>query len=230
MLRDLIKAFREDSLMNSILNEFSLMMEDARWMFERLGNSLVSGGHPEEYRQQIYDRDIRINKAERSIRKRIIEHLSLNPGKDLGSSLVLFSAAKDAERLGDYCKNLLEVAILLHGRSYPEALSGRIARMHGRISGLFTQAAMAFSQANSENAVAVMEEVRTISKECDGMVEEIMNGTDDQDAKSAVAATLTARFFKRVAGHISNIASGVVNPVHQIDYYPPNDNAARPSD
>ena len=39
--------------------------------------------------------------------------LSLQSGSGVASSLVLMSVVKDAERVGDYCKNLLEVAQML---------------------------------------------------------------------------------------------------------------------
>lgn len=219
MLRDLLEAFTKDSLMSTILNEFALMMEDARWMFESVGHTLIDGVDPQQYRQQLYERDIRINKAERSIRKKIIEHLTLSPAKDLGSCLVLFSAAKDAERLGDYCKNLSELAALLHGRPYPQRFAPRIGHLHGAIGALFTSTALAMSEARTEHATTVMETARKLSRDCDQLLVEILDGPDDQDAKAAVATAMTARYLKRVAGHISNIASGVVNPVHKIDFF-----------
>ena len=130
--KELFNAFKEDTLMETILNEFSLMIEDGRWMFEVIGDSLLKGEDPEAHKEEIYSRDVRVNKTERSIRKKIVEHLTLNPRNDLGNCLIMFSAAKDAERLGDYCKNLLEVSELLKGRRYPEKWFPPIKDIHGR--------------------------------------------------------------------------------------------------
>lgn len=50
---------------------------------------------------------------ERAIRKQIVERMSLDKGATVPASLVLMSVVKDAERVGDYCKNLLEVDQML---------------------------------------------------------------------------------------------------------------------
>jgi len=42
---------------------------------------------------------------------------------------------------------------------------------------------------------------------------------DEAPCREAIPWALTARYLKRVAAHISNIASGLVMPVHKIDYY-----------
>jgi phosphate transport system protein len=221
MFKDLINAFRGDTLMNGVLADFTAMMEDARWMFDVIGQSLVHQRDPEENKQQVYDRDIRLNQSERSIRKRIIQHLTISPHRDLGTSLVLFSVAKDAERLGDYCKNLQELALLIHGRAYPVQYAPRLQTMHGDIAALFEATSKAFSSADVAAAEATMESAREISRACDQIVEEIMASETTGDARNAVAVTMTVRYYKRVTAHLSNIASGVVNPVHKIDFYKP---------
>ena len=72
-------------------------------------------------------------------------------------------------------------------------------------------------------AEATMDAAREISRQCDQIVEEIMATESTGDARNAVAVTMTVRYYKRVTAHLSNIASGVVNPVHKIDYYKPDE-------
>ena len=217
--KEFINAFKEDGLMNTIINEFSLMIEDGRWMFEEIGESLLRGDSPKNHKQEIYDRDLRLNKTERSIRKKIVEHITLNPRNDLSTCLVMFSAAKDAERLGDYCKNLLEVSELMNGRRYPESFFPHIKASHQKISQFFTRTAKAFAEVDTEDSIKIMEEIRTLTHECDEHIKEINESSDVMKNYEVVTTTLTFRYFKRVAAHISNIASGIVNPVHKIDYY-----------
>lgn len=216
--KNFFDALKEDSLMGDITGQFAEMIEDARWMFETTGGALLEGQDPLEHKDAIYERDIRINKAERSIRKKIIEHLAINPGPDLGTCLVLFSSVKDAERLGDYCKNLLELAILIGEARYPEHYYPRIKSMYGSILNLFPVVSSAFNAVDEAGARQVIEQVTTINKECDAIVEEVIRGADALDARGAVATTLTVRYFKRTAAHIKNIATGLVNPVHKIDF------------
>jgi len=217
--KELINTFKEDSLMNTIINEFSLMIEDGRWMFEEIGESLLRGDSPENHKQELYDRDLRLNKTERSIRKKVVEHITLNPRNDLSTCLVMFSAAKDAERLGDYCKNLLEVSMLMNGRRYPDSIFPHIKSTHQMISQFFTRTAKAFSDVDTEDAHKIMEAIRSLTHECDGHIKEINESQEIMKNYEVVTSVLTFRYFKRVAAHISNIASGIINPAHKIDYF-----------
>jgi phosphate transport system protein len=61
----------------------------------------------EEVKDSIYTRDQSVNELERSIRRKILRHLTIHPGDDVAACLALMSVAKDAERIGDYCKKRL---------------------------------------------------------------------------------------------------------------------------
>ena len=221
MFKEWIRALKEDANMKAMLQEYTAMIGVARWMFETIGKALLDDLDPLRYQQELLAKDQKLNRAERDIRKRIIEHLAFNPGEDLGTCLVLFSGAKDAERLGDYCKNLQEVAIFLKGKPYPDRFLHRVRAVYAAIVAQFEEVAKAFADGDAARAQAVMDQMKHVKKECNDIVGEIMDGPDDQDAKGAVATSLTVRYFKRIAAHISNIASGVINPVHKIDYYKP---------
>lgn len=221
MIMDWIKAFSSGSLMSHILNEYQSMIENARWMFEAIGTSLIDQVSPNEYSEELLQRDKQLNRSERQIRKLIIEHLAINPSDDLGVSLVLFSGVKDAERLGDYCKNLQEVAYFLEGHGLPSDFTTRVSDIFHTIERQFKSTAEAFAKSDVAMARAIMDELVKVKKECNAVVKEVVAWPDDRSPKDAVTTTLVVRYFKRVAAHISNIASGVINPVHKIDYYIP---------
>ena len=222
MFREWLHVFKEDAVMTKILAEYEAMIEDARWMFHAIGQSLVGGEPPESFSEELLERDQRLNQAEKRIRKRIIEHLALNPAKDLGLCLVLFSGVKDAERLGDYCKNLQELSGHLRGYDLLPAYRPAIAAIFSQIEQLFSATAKAFAESSREKAREVMDALVPLKKECHRIVEEILENGNELDTRAAVATALTTRYFKRLAAHLSNIASGVINPVHKIDYYLPN--------
>ena len=64
-----------------------------------------------DVRTPLYERDVAVNELERSIRRKVLRHLTVNPGHDVAICLALMSVAKDAERIGDYCKNVFEVGV-----------------------------------------------------------------------------------------------------------------------
>ena len=66
-------------------------------------------------RDSLYSKDQEINTLLRSVRANILTHLSINPVADIPGCLALMSIAKDAERIGDYCKNVFEVGQYYEG-------------------------------------------------------------------------------------------------------------------
>ena len=51
---------------------------------------------------------------------------------------------------------------------------------------------------------------------CEEIINEIIES--DYTTKQAVALAFAARFIKRIALHLSNIASSVVNPLPEMDF------------
>ena len=63
-----------------------------------------------EDRTRIYEKDVKINKTERAVRKQLVGHLCVAGNTaDVPFALLMMSMVKDVERLGDYAKNLTEV-------------------------------------------------------------------------------------------------------------------------
>ena len=108
--QDLFKLWRREGILSRTINEFVAMIDDSHWMFQRAATSLWEETDVEKRKEELYERDIAVNKAERSNRKKLVEHLSIDPGGDANYCLVLMSVMKDAERVGDYCKNLFEIS------------------------------------------------------------------------------------------------------------------------
>ncbi len=115
LLRDLIRAWRGRDLLSQMLDEFQTMLRDGEWMFATVGKVLRREEQPEAVHEAFFARDREINQREKDIRRRIVEHLSLRGEADVPACLVLMSVVKDAERIGDYCKNIYEVACLYKG-------------------------------------------------------------------------------------------------------------------
>ena len=72
--------------------------------------------------KQLKNRDKEINKYQREVRRKIITHFSLqNNINDISSIMVLMNMVVDIERIGDYSKNILDLAIY-----FPERLNTKI--------------------------------------------------------------------------------------------------------
>jgi len=218
MLKELLRIWKGGDLLSEALTDFLSMIDAVESMFKCATDALFGVCNTAEASDAIHKTDIQVNKTEREIRKRLVEHLAINPRRDAPACLVLMSVSKDAERAGDYCKNLLEVAEMAHAPVLESRYADVLREMRDLVLATFGKTRQAFS---TENHVlgheVIVEEVR-IAKRSDAMVETIANDAD-LNSNEAVCLALAFRFFKRVNAHLGNIASGVVMPLHKLDYF-----------
>jgi len=113
MFSNLSSFWKGKTFLTAVLDEFREMLEHAETMYDLVRASLLKGESKPDLEERLRDIDKSVNAAQKDIRKRIIEHLSLQPTVDVNACLLLMSVVKDAERLGDYAKNLYEVTELL---------------------------------------------------------------------------------------------------------------------
>jgi len=216
MLRELISAWRGRDLLSEMLTEFQHMLEDGEWMFKTVGAVLHREERADTVHNEFFARDKQINSQETDIRRRIVEHLSLRRDADVPACLVLMSVVKDAERIGDFCKNIFEVACLYTMNFDHGPYITPLKELRAEIEGIFSKTRGAFAEADQDVAMTIIKDTKQIRRHCDEMIEQLIN--DQLPTQKAVAYTLLSRYFKRIAAHLSNICSSVVGPVHEIDH------------
>jgi phosphate uptake regulator len=226
MLRQLLSIFRTDDSLGFMGNLFAEMLERANDLTLKAGTIYFGEPAAPDERAAIYKQDIEINKLERRIRKRVIAHLSI-PGNSASAPycLLLMSLVKDVERIGDYAKNLAEVPDF-HPTILPnDELAGELRSIGSSIEHAFSAAREVFATSDHERAVTLIRGGRDIAHRCDTLVTRIARST--HDAATVTALVLGARFYKRIGGHVLNVLSSVVMPLHKLDYY---DEDALPQD
>jgi phosphate uptake regulator len=139
------------------------------------------------------------------------------PGSDVPISLVLMSITKDAERLGDYCKNLLEVAEAMRDPLGQGPHGDQLVGLLSDIEALFEPVAAATMNSDKELAEESVEKGRALACSCGAMIDDLL--ADELSTREAILLTLAARYLKRIALHLTNIASSVVMPLHRLDYF-----------
>jgi phosphate uptake regulator len=199
-------------------DNFAQMMKLTCDMTLVAGDIFFAGTAEKGERQQIYDQDIRVNKLQRTIRKQVIVHLSIHRhSADLPYCLFLLSLVKDVERLGDYAKNLTEVEDI-HPSPLPDNdVTKELRRIRGRVEAIFKQASEVFSESDRERATNLIQEGRDVAKSCDSLIRMVAEA--GYDGRTAAALVLGTRYYKRVSGHLLNVLSSVVMPLHKLDYF-----------
>jgi len=216
MLKALLDMLRAKSPLKNMLEEFIQMIEKDEWMFEASMQVLMGDKNTADVKKEIYARDQEINEHQRSIRRRIINHLSIQQRADVPICLVLMSVVKDAERIGDHCKNIYELGEMLDIIFDRGRYKTPLKELTGQTGDLFGLTKKAFEHSDEGTANVVIEKGKTIKKQCDTLLQQLI--TDDLPTKKAVGYTLLARYIKRVSGHLVNIATSVVTPVDKLDY------------
>jgi len=218
MLREILNALKGKDTLDEIFLEIGKMLQAGRWMFDQASEVLLRKVDWESISDKLYERDREINQIEQSVRERILTHLSMGNQSDLAACLIIMSVVKDAERIGDYCKNLFEVG-KFYNREYSHAQYARpMEDIRAAVDPLFEKTEKAFLEADRSLARRVIDTAGSLRHTCDLLVQQLLSGSDDLAPDEAVAYVLLARSYKRVVAHLGNIASGVVSPVSMIDY------------
>jgi phosphate uptake regulator len=217
MFKNLLRFWKGKDFLSSVLEEFKQMLNDAQDMFNSVCKKLIYNEEIEGLEDKIFNMDKKINDLEKNIRTKIIEHLSLQPSVDVPACLVLMSVVKDVERLGDYCKNLFEITQLLDKPIDKDRYQGLFNEMDKEISELFTQTKEAFIESDETKASSSWDYERKIVKKCDKIIEQLAKG--NFSVNESVCLTLIARYFKRLTAHLTNIATSVILPLSELDYF-----------
>ncbi len=217
MFKNLLDFWKGKDFLTNVLDEFGDMLKDAQEMFEMVCQNILEGRNIPLLGDKIYGVDKKINLLEKDIRKRIIEHLSIQPSSDIPMSLLLMSVVKDAERLGDYAKNLYQIRRISKKPLDRGIFKKFFGEMDKDIIKMFSDTKKAFIKSDEEAAKKIWQSEGRIVKRCDKIIEEIAGS--DLNADQSVAFTLVARYFKRTAAHLTNIATSVILPISELDFF-----------
>ncbi len=217
MFRTLLHALRAASSLKEVKDVFCSMLSDTEYMYRSVTDVLLRKIDPEKIKDEIYARDRQVNEKEREIRRRLVSHLTLSLA-DAPTCLVIMSTVKDAERIGDYCKNMLEVANFYSIPGSQARYAGPLQEIGQQIAGMFQKARKAFADSDDALAMEVMREEGVIAKKCDMLIKQVLS--DTLPTSEAVSTALLSRYFKRVVRHMGNVVSSVVSAVEDIDFLP----------
>jgi phosphate transport system protein len=168
----------------------------------------------------IYDADKGVNRSERGVRKKVMTHLVISGGTNLASGLSLVSVVIDIERIGDYTKNIYDLAVHHPLRLEGGPVEDKLQKVEALVSSDFKSMIEVFKDRDEDKARLIMNNYKDgLSDACEEISNSILTGTvTGLNSSDATAVSLYARFLKRIASHSRNIVTSVVNPFHRIGY------------
>lgn len=218
MLKEFLNLFRSDDVVARMGEDFGRMLDLSYDLTLRAGRVFFDLPMGTDEHEQIARADVAINKLERHIRKQVVTHLTLSTdSQNVTYCLLLMSLVKDVERLGDYATNVAEV-YNEGGGPLPDDENGKELREIRRLTeDAFGAVHEVFATSDSERAVDLIEQGRDVSKRCDALICRVASSS--YDAATTTSLVLGARYYKRIGSHLLNVLSGVVMPLHKLDYF-----------
>ena len=218
MFKEFFKKWNDSDLLTQSVNDSHEMFKIALEMFELTKSKCCKKieSDTEELVEEIKKKDYLLNHYDKSIRKKIYEHVALSEKEDqeLYTSLMLFSIVGDIERLGDYTKNMFEV--ITSADLSDEKMNAILKRMFENIDNLFTKTIKAYKVSEVSVAKEINDEYFKYKTELDEIIEKLIV---ENDFTSPAAYALFFRFLKRVGAHLMHISTSISNPIDQIGYY-----------
>ncbi len=219
MFKQIFELFKSDSLYEQAIGECHEMLEIVREMFNESTNSLRNSDTT-EIPIDIYAMDKKINEFERDVRRKVMTHLAVGGREDLGSGLILVSVVIDIERIGDYTKNIYDLALNHPKKLSAGSLEETLNDMEKSTKEFLNKAIDAFKNQDIDLARQLMtgykKDISSISNE---IVNSLVSGKNDEfSSDRASALCLYSRYLKRIAAHSRNLVSSIVNPFERIGY------------
>ena len=216
--REIYEIWRRDNSLAQALKESYSMLEKTHAMF-RESVRLLRDGEAAEAGLSIYAEDRIINECQMEVRRKILRYLAIAGTVDLLPGLVLTSIVIDIERIGDYTKNITELAMAQSGKLTCGSFEMRVRNLEETVERLFCEVPPLLASSNRQAARKLCDDSSWIRKGADDILTELLRGADESLSRGQSAATaLYVRYLKRVGAHLLNVLSSVVNPFERIGY------------
>ncbi len=191
------------------------MLTRDREAFDAATATLLAGADTALVGPKLRHTDAQVNELEREIRRELVVHASVHGAGDIAAVLSYMSIVKDVERIGDYAKNIYDLAASgVDFRAAPDRPT--MLSYRDRIAEMITEAGVIFAEDDQDRARALLAEADAMCDTFDELVNALV--VSDRVARDAVPRALFYRHLKRIVAHLMNLLSAVVMPVDRLDY------------
>nr|MBN2278620.1 hypothetical protein [candidate division Zixibacteria bacterium] len=220
MYKKFLELFGKENLLDQAIMTTIKMLETDREMFVASTESLRRHDTA-KLPFDIYVKDKEINNYEREVRRNVLTHLTVAGTANIVPGLVLVSIVIDVERIGDYTKNIVELATAHPTKLHGGIFENDLRDIEGIVRERFDRIIKVISEMHTTTAKDIILDHRNISTRCDRILIEII-GEKDKTLSPGNATTLALyfRYLKRIAAHLTNIATSIVNPFPSIGFRP----------
>jgi len=220
IFREIVNLWKSEDLLSQAWDESYKMMMLSNEMFTQAIKYLREGENDETIRM-LKKRDVEINTFQRDVRKKVVTHYAISQDiEDLPNGLVLLNMVVDVERLGDYTKNILDLALNHPNIIKSEEFSEDLYHVEQEVISRFSKTIEAIHTQDADVAQKLLTNYKTtLTSISDTIVNGCISGEISLGDESKTAAlALYARYLKRIGAHLKNITTVLVNPFDAVGY------------
>ena len=220
VFKDLVNIWKSEDSLSQAWTSSNEMFHLSHEMFTDSVNALRSG-EKNKVIKSIKLRDEEINQYHRDIRKKVVTYYSVSKDvTNINSGLVLINMVIDIERVGDYTKNILDLAKYYPKKLKSEKISKDLRTIEQAVIERFQNTVNAVEEMDEIAAKELIKSYRSdLGKLSDNLVASSISGElEIGEEHMASSMVLYARYLKRIGAHLKNITSVVINPFESIGY------------
>ena len=220
VFKDLVTIWNSEDTLSQAWTSSNEMLHLSHEMFTDSVKALRSG-EKNKVIKSIKLRDEEINQYHRDIRKKVVTHYSVSKDvTNINSGLVLINMVVDIERVGDYTKNILDLAKYYPKKLRSEKISKDLRIIEQAVVERFQNTVKAVEEMDEIAAKELIKSYRSdLGKLSDNLVASSISGIlEIGEEHMASSMVLYARYLKRIGAHLKNITSVVINPFESIGY------------
>ena len=217
--KEVLELWRSDNLLTQALNDSYAMLDSTEEMFKASVKSLRESDSG-EMGMNVHQQDQIVNEYEREVRGKVLKHLAITGGANMIPGLILTSIVIDIERIGDYTKNIKDLAIAHPKRLRCGSFEADIQKIEHGVAELFKRARPALQTSDKPAASELMRGNWWMLKRSDEILDDLIKQKDSTlNSGDAVSTAIYVRFLKRIAAHLINMLTSVVSPFEGIGFH-----------
>lgn len=220
MLKGFLSLFQKEGLLDQALADTHMMLRDTERMVVASTEALRKSDST-HIDMDVPLMDKAVNRYESEVRRKVFTHLSVIGSENIYPSLVLVSIIIDVERVGDYAKNIVELAQQHAPRLVGGPFETELKRIETAVvDTLLPQGRLAFEKHDEEASARLIHDMNWVNPACDRITDLLCAGTQDTGlpANTQVTLALYVRYLKRINSHWLNVLTSVVSPFDRIGF------------
>ena len=212
------ELFSSENLLDSALADTVTMLKFDHQMYEA-SRKVLREEDTADLPFDIRQTDRKIHKFEREVRRNVLTHLTIAGTTNLVPGLALVSIVIDVERIGDYTKNIVDLADTHEKRLLGGSNEQLLKELEQILGQQFPMIVDMLAKQDRKQAEEIVESEDAFEKKCEGIVRDMLLAKDPSlSTGDAVCLALYVRYLKRINAHLANIASSIVNPFPRLGF------------